>query len=110
MHHTMANGPATHSWEDCYVMREFRAEAIKKGQGGDPDQRQEQFGAPNQRQNPFGGFVNPGLRVARSQAVACIRCITNDGITRREPFNNHPHRGLRRGRMTTAASAITPSS
>ena len=58
----MADGPATHSWEDCYVMREFRAEAIKKGQGGDPDQRQEQFGAPNQRQNPFGGFPEPGAQ------------------------------------------------
>lgn len=56
-HHAMADGPATHSWEDCYVMG---AEPIKKGQSGDPDQRQEQFGAPNQRQNPFGGFPEPG--------------------------------------------------
>ncbi|KAI5017179.1 hypothetical protein ZWY2020_037557 [Hordeum vulgare] len=58
----MADGPATHSWEDCYVMREFRAEAIKKGQSGDPDQRQEQFGAPNQCQNPFGSFPEPGAQ------------------------------------------------
>ena len=89
----MANGPATHSWEDCYVMREFWAEAIKKGQSGDPDQRQEQFDAPNQCQNPFGGSPNPGLRVVHSEAVASIWCITSDGITRLEFFSNHPHRG-----------------
>ena len=61
-HHAMADGPATHSWENCFVMREFRAEAIKKGQNGDTDQRQEQFGAPNQCQNPFGGFPEPGAQ------------------------------------------------
>lgn len=43
-------------------MREFWAEAIKKGQNGDPGQRQEQFSAPNQRQNPFGGFPEPGAQ------------------------------------------------
>ena len=58
-HHTMADGPATHSWEDCYVMQEFRTEALKKGETGDQSQRQEQFGAPNQCQNPFGGFPEP---------------------------------------------------
>ena len=36
-HHATADGPATHSWENCFVMREFRAEAIKKSQNDDPD-------------------------------------------------------------------------
>ena len=40
-HHATADGPATHSWENCFVMRDFRAEAIKKSQNDDPDQRQE---------------------------------------------------------------------
>ncbi|KAI4981571.1 hypothetical protein ZWY2020_022063 [Hordeum vulgare] len=58
--HATAEGPATHSWEDCYVMLAFRAEALKRGQGGDQGQRQEQFGALGSRQSPFGGFPNPG--------------------------------------------------
>ncbi|KAI4980007.1 hypothetical protein ZWY2020_016760 [Hordeum vulgare] len=61
LHHATADGPAPHSWENCFVMREFRAEAIKKSQNDDLDQRQEQFAAPNQRQNPFGGFPEQGL-------------------------------------------------
>ncbi|KAI4975564.1 hypothetical protein ZWY2020_049171 [Hordeum vulgare] len=51
-HHATADGPATHSWENFFVMREFRIEAIKKSQSDDPDQRQEQFAATNQRCNP----------------------------------------------------------
>ena len=55
-HHATADGPAGHSWENCFVMREFRAEAIKKSQSEDPNRRQDQLAAPNQRHNPFGGF------------------------------------------------------
>ncbi|KAI4972726.1 hypothetical protein ZWY2020_003651 [Hordeum vulgare] len=51
-HHATADGPASHSWENCFVMREFRAEAIKKGQNENPDRREDQLAASNQRQNP----------------------------------------------------------
>ncbi|KAI5012966.1 hypothetical protein ZWY2020_027920 [Hordeum vulgare] len=43
--HATADGPATHSWEDCYVMQEFRAETLKRGQGGNHAGQQECFGA-----------------------------------------------------------------
>ncbi|KAI5011600.1 hypothetical protein ZWY2020_013737 [Hordeum vulgare] len=109
-HHATADGPVTHSWENCFVMREFRAEAIKKSQNDDPDQRQEQFATPNQRQNPFSGFPNRGLRGAHNQAAANTRCTTSGGITRQEPSSSHPHRGLRRVRMIMGASAATPNS
>ncbi|KAI5012644.1 hypothetical protein ZWY2020_024910 [Hordeum vulgare] len=42
--HATADGPVTHSWEDCYVMQECRAEALKRIQGGEQGQRQEQPG------------------------------------------------------------------
>ena len=42
--HATADGPATHSWEDCYVMQEFRAKALKRSQGSEQGQRQEQPG------------------------------------------------------------------
>ncbi|KAI4997557.1 hypothetical protein ZWY2020_052899 [Hordeum vulgare] len=71
-HHAMADGPVTHSWEDCYVMQEFRAEAIKKGQTGDQGQRQEQLGAPNQRQNPFMAFPNRPGGPQPSDGYHCI--------------------------------------
>ncbi|KAI5012588.1 hypothetical protein ZWY2020_024854 [Hordeum vulgare] len=109
-HHATADGPSTHSWENCFVMREFRAEAIKKSQNDDPDQRQEQFAAPNQLQNPFDGFPEQGAQGGHSQAAVNTRCTTSGGITRHEPFNSHPHRGLRRVRMITGVSAATPSS
>ncbi|KAI4983914.1 hypothetical protein ZWY2020_036023 [Hordeum vulgare] len=58
--HATAEGPATQSWEDGYVMQEFRAEALKKGQDGDQGGRHEQFGTPGSHRSPFGGFPNPG--------------------------------------------------
>ncbi|KAI4971194.1 hypothetical protein ZWY2020_002108 [Hordeum vulgare] len=33
--HATTKGPATHSWEDCYVMQEFWAEALKRSQSGE---------------------------------------------------------------------------
>ncbi|KAI4981283.1 hypothetical protein ZWY2020_021768 [Hordeum vulgare] len=59
-----AEGPETHSWEDCYVLQEFRAEALKRSQGGEQGQQQEQPGASGSRQVTFGGFPNQGLLTA----------------------------------------------
>ena len=58
--HATAEGPSTHYWENCYVMQEFRAKALKKGQRGDQGGRLEQFNTPGSQRNPFGGFPNPG--------------------------------------------------
>ncbi|KAI4975562.1 hypothetical protein ZWY2020_049169 [Hordeum vulgare] len=58
--HATAEGPATHSSEDCYAMQEFRAEALGRSQGGEQGQRQEQPGASGSRQVTFGVFPNQG--------------------------------------------------
>ncbi|KAI4987535.1 hypothetical protein ZWY2020_020335 [Hordeum vulgare] len=58
--HAMAEGPATHSWEDSYVMQEFRVEALKRSQGGEQGHQQEQPGASGSRQATFVVFPNQG--------------------------------------------------
>ena len=65
---------------------------------------------PTNNRTPSAAFLNRGLREARSQAAASTQYTTSGGITHREPFSSHPHRGLRRVRTITGVSAATPNS
>ncbi|KAI4980334.1 hypothetical protein ZWY2020_020819 [Hordeum vulgare] len=89
LHHATADGPATNSWENCFVMWEFRAEAIKKSQSDDPDQCEEQFAAPNQRQNPFGGFPEQGPQGGPQPSSGQYPEHHHRGITR-QSFQHRP--------------------
>ncbi|KAI4994118.1 hypothetical protein ZWY2020_028395 [Hordeum vulgare] len=100
-HHATADGPAGHSWENCFVMREFRAEAIKKSQSEDPNRRQDQLAVPNQRHNPFSGFLEQEAWGPQRQR----QCSAHQRRYNPPEFSAPPHRGLRRTRMTMGASA-----
>ena len=90
--HATAEGPATHSWEDCYVMQEFRAEALKRSQGGEQGQRQEQPGASGSRQVMFGGFPKQGPQ-GGSQHNAGQYQVQNQQYHPPGIFQQHPPQG-----------------
>ncbi|KAI4989237.1 hypothetical protein ZWY2020_036554 [Hordeum vulgare] len=72
-HHAMADGPATHSWENCYVMREFWAEAIKKGKMVTRTNGKSSLLHPTNVRTPLAFFPSRGSAL---HEAASIRCIT----------------------------------